>query len=70
MSPSSQAYKDAWSRVRAAIKDELVDRNMEYPEGWASGWLVPGDERAADALLDYVACMAVRAAFGIETDEN
>lgn len=66
MSPDSQAYKDAWARVRAAIKDELVDANMEYPQGWSGGWLVPHDDNAANSMLDDLACMALRAAFGIE----
>lgn len=67
MDTESQAYRDAWARVRAAIKAELVDDNMEYPEGWHGGWLSPGDDEAADAMLDDLACMATRAAFGIET---
>lgn len=68
MSPDSQAYRDAHARVRAALKDELVDTNMQYSEGWHGGWLCPSSERSADAMLDDMACMAVRAAFGIDID--
>ncbi len=65
MSPDSQAYKDAWARVRAAIKMELMDVNTDYPR-WSDGWLTPGSDESADSMLDDIACMATRAAFGIE----
>lgn len=65
MDTDSQAYKDAWARVRAAIKAELVDESMDYPEGWHGGWLNPDDDASADHMLDDLACMATRAVFGI-----
>lgn len=47
MNENSQAYRDAFDRVRAAIKSQLSNA-------------------VSDADLDDAACMAVRAAFGIE----
>jgi hypothetical protein len=66
MDANSQAYRDAWARVRAAIKTEIVDKNMEYRKGWHRGWLIPASDQAADAMLDDLACMATHAAFGID----
>jgi hypothetical protein len=51
-----------WTAVRESIKAELVDDNMEYPEGWSGGWLVPGSDSAADAMLDDITEVALRAA--------
>lgn len=55
-----------WSAVRAAIKDEIVDRNMDYPEGWHGGWLSPGSEGAADSMLNGLADIAIEAAFALD----
>jgi hypothetical protein len=52
-----------WQAVRDAIKRELVDANMDYPEGWHGGWLSPGSDDMADAMLNGLADVAVDAAF-------
>lgn len=44
---------------------ELMDANTDYPR-WSDGWLTPGSDESADSMLDDIACMATRAAFGIE----
>ena len=70
MDKNSQAYQDAFARIRAAIKSELVDENMSYPEGWHGGWLHPGTENTAEYMLDDIAAAATRAAFGIESSDE
>lgn len=52
MHENSQAYKDAWSRVRAAIEKSLIDSRVQ----------------ANQYALDDAACWAVRAAFGMEPE--
>lgn len=54
MSPNSQAYRDAWKRVRDAIKAEADARQMDV----------------SDAFLDDAACEATYAAFGLYEDRS
>ncbi len=55
-----------WEAVRSAIKDELVDRNMDYPEGWHGGWLSPGSDAMGDAMLNGLADVAIEAALALD----
>jgi hypothetical protein len=52
MRQNSRAYRDAWKRVRDAIKAEAVACEI----------------RLTDAALDDMACEATRAAFGMSDD--
>ncbi len=67
MSPNSQAYRDAVARARAVIRDQLKGGDRE-----------PSIETAIEVLratkkIDYVvddlACLVVRAVYGIENDD-
>lgn len=53
MHPNSQAYKDAWARIRKAIAKEADLREIPL----------------TDAALDDMACEAAHAAFGLDDDE-
>ena len=50
--PNSQAYRDAWKRVREAIAAELSLREIDV----------------SSSVLDDMACEAVHAAFGMDDD--
>lgn len=54
MNPNSHAYRDAWARVRAAIKAEADEREIPL----------------SDAALDDMACNATYAAFGMGEDDE
>lgn len=52
MNPNSQAYRDAWARIRKAIAKEAELREIPL----------------TDAALDDMACEAAHAAFGISDE--
>lgn len=52
MNPNSQAYRDAWARIRKAIAAEAEVREI----------------RLTDACLDDMACEAAHAAFGMNDE--
>lgn len=66
MHVDSQEYKAFHEITKLAIKDVLVDNNMEYPEGWSGGWLIPSDDEAADNMLDDMAETILKRLFIIE----
>ena len=52
MNPNSQAYRDAWARIRKAIAREATLREICL----------------TDAALDDMACEATHAAFGMDDE--
>lgn len=54
MHPNSQAYLDAWARIRKAIEKEANLREIEL----------------SSACLDDMACEATYAAFGMTSDAD